>query len=306
MVIRFFYYILYQAEKTENEFLKLNAFRFLSRAIRVFLPIYYTVFRTNKLGIAENKSSDSQKIIISLTSFPPRMGNLWVVLESLLRQSKKPDKIILWLAHDQFPNTSSINKKVLKMKDRGLEIRFCDDLKSHKKYYYTMLEYNDDLIITVDDDIFQPENLVENLLKKHKEFPNNIVCYRAHLITLTNNHVNSYKDWLFQSPGISGPSMLLMATNGAGALYPPRSISKEVFNKDAIIKYCPTADDIWLKCMSYLKGTSTIKVHKSYPRLLSTKVAAKTGLAKTNVDKGENDKQLKKVMEIYNIKFFEK
>ena len=44
------------------------------------------------------------KLIVSLTSFPARINTVHQVIESLLNQTKKADKIILWLAPEQFPN----------------------------------------------------------------------------------------------------------------------------------------------------------------------------------------------------------
>ena len=91
------------------------------------------------------------KIIASLTSYPARINVVPYVIASLLNQTVKPDKIILWLAETQFPD-----KKLPPLFDEvracGVEVRFCpEDLGPHKKYFYAMQEYPDHIIITFDD-----------------------------------------------------------------------------------------------------------------------------------------------------------
>ena len=82
---------------------------------------YYNICKSRQSGI--NKSYiRKKKIIISMTSIPVRIDKVWIVVESLLRQTYKPDQIILWLAKDEFkdcplPSTLKAQQK------RGLQIR---------------------------------------------------------------------------------------------------------------------------------------------------------------------------------------
>lgn len=302
-MVRLFYSVQTWFEKKNIRILRKITYKILNTMIRVIVPLYYKCTPTKQVGITQ--SNHSPKIIISLTSFPPRMDRVWMVLESLLRQTVKANRIILWLASSQFDSLEDIDSKVLQMRERGLEIRFCDDLKGHKKYYYSMLESPNDVIVTVDDDIFYPENMLEGLLEKHKQYPDCVVCYRAHKITFDNKgNVNSYLKWLHGSIGILGPDHLLLATNGGGSLYPPNCLNSEVFNKTVIQELCLNADDIWLKCMAYLNDTKIVKVYPFYSEIFTTYKSDEHGLAKNNVIKGENDLQLQNVMQRYNIRFY--
>jgi Glycosyl transferase family 2 len=303
-MVRFFYEFQCWFERRNILLLKKITYKLSLFLIRLLVPIYYRIKPVKDSGILKNDSTKKEpQVIVSLTTFPPRMNTIWMVLESLLRQTQKPDKIILWLASTQFSTIEDVDLRVRKMQIRGLEIRFCDDYKSHKKYYYAMKEYSNDIIITVDDDIFYPENMLETLLKKHKEYPDSVVCYRAHRITLTNGKVNRYIYWDYSSRDFLGPDNLLMATGCGGVLYPPHCLSKEVFNSRAINELCLNADDIWLKCMSYINGTKTVKVRKIFSEMFSTKGSNDTGLAKNNVIEGHNDIQLKNIISKYNIDF---
>lgn len=298
-MIRFFYDAQTFSE-ARGRFIKKVTYRMFLFMLRRVVPIYYFINRRNDSGVSSRDRKNSEpQVILSLTTFPPRMKNIWQVLESLLRQTHKPDKIILWLAKTQFPTIDHIDVRVRGMVNRGVEIRFCEDLRSHKKYFYAMKEYENDIVITVDDDIYYPEYLVERLLTRAKELPNTIIAYRAHQIKFLDGKVQKYTDWDLGSKGISEPDHSLMATGCGGVLYPPKCLDQEVFNLNAIRELCPNADDIWLKFMGYKKGTKTAKVKAIYSEMFSTPGSHKVGLAKKNVSEGQNDVQFKNVIERY-------
>ena len=73
-----------------------------------------------------------------------------------------------------------------------------------------------------------------------------------------------------------------------------------------IRELCLFADDIWLKCMSYLKGTEVVLTEKDNPETIDIAGANKTGLAQLNVGQDLNDKQIKAVSDYYNIEWNKK
>ena len=74
----------------------------LKRLLDLFMPRYLK--RTAaKAGYGLNTEKRDELYIVSLTSFPARMEDIWITIETILRQSFKPDKIILWLGQDKFP-----------------------------------------------------------------------------------------------------------------------------------------------------------------------------------------------------------
>lgn len=46
---------------------------------------------------------NQNKIIVSMTSYPKRIMYVSIVVNELLRQSRIPDEIHLWLAEPEFP-----------------------------------------------------------------------------------------------------------------------------------------------------------------------------------------------------------
>jgi hypothetical protein len=267
----------------------------------VFIKEYNST-KITKSGITDTKRN--QKIIVSLTSFPSRINTLWICIESLLRQTVKPDEIILWLADTQFKSLSSLPEKLLNQQKRGLSIRFCDDLKSHKKYYYAFKEYPDDVIITVDDDVVYPQNMVKALMDLYYKYPDSICCNFGSYITFNDkDEINLFRNW--QSSFVkmlNEPSYLLAPVGVSGILYPPKSINKEVFNKNVFTNICLYADDLWLKVMGLLNGTKAIQ-SDCFPRHFFTiQGSQKECLLRINITKKQNDVQFQALLNRYKIR----
>lgn len=255
----------------------------------------------HEAGIGVNIEPRDEKYIVSLTSFPGRIVDVWICIECLLRQTFKPDKIILWLAIDQFPD-KKLPDSLKKLEARGLEVQFCDeDLRAHKKYFYALKNYPDANIITVDDDLYYDNRLLENLFKLHKENPHHIVTNRAHKMRFNSEgEIKAYRKW---SHNVSSKeaSHLLLATGGGGTLYPPNSLHTEVLNKEVFKKICFLADDIWLKCMALRNGTKVVTNSNYNKDPLSIRKSQMEKLVSENVLSGGNDQQLKDVCKYYNI-----
>ncbi|MDR0763178.1 MAG: hypothetical protein LBF01_01600, partial [Bacteroidales bacterium] len=107
-------------------------------------------------------STTDETLIVSLTTHGKRIYEVYLAIESILRQTLKPNKIILWLSKNKF-NENNIPLILKKQQQRGLEIAFCEDVKSYTKLIPTLQMYPQAVIITVDDDILYPFDLIENL-----------------------------------------------------------------------------------------------------------------------------------------------
>lgn len=230
------------------------ATRILANAV---LPLWYRLTASRySVDPADAALKSHPRLIVSLTSFPARTGKLWLVIESLLRQTHKPDVIILWLSRDQYKDMDAIPQSLLDMRRRGLRIELRDgDIRSHKKYYYTQVEYPDDIMVTVDDDIFYHPRILESLWEQHERHPQAIITNHSHqLVFNAQGHLAPYAQWKFNS---EGPSDLFFI--GAGAnLFPPHSLHPDVTDIESARATCPAGDDIWLNAMARLAGTPVI------------------------------------------------
>lgn len=270
---------------------------FIYRVIKLFLNLMYPVFV--RLVPPPKVKDVREDVIVSLTSFPGRIKSVWLTIESLTRQTCKPSKIILWLAESQFDALETLPKKLLRLQKKGLEIRFCEDIRSHKKYYFSMKAYPNHAIITVDDDTLYPEDLVEALVRTSDKNPGVVCCNLAHQMSVKDGEISGYNEWGSGAQGCGEVSHLLVPIGCEGVLYPPGTLSSEAFNIPKIRALCPLADDLWLKGMSTLNGRKAIKVNPmsiTYVNLLSSGIES---LNKVNVDEHMNDVQLRAMMNEY-------
>lgn len=245
---------------------------------------------------------ESSNIIVSLTSFPDRIDTVWITVSTILHQTVKPGKIILWLADEQFPKREEeLPKKLLEMKKYGLSIRFCDNLYPHKKYYYTMLENPNAIVITVDDDVFYPEYLIEELLMTSQNNPNVVCCTWAHrIVTDDSGKILPYDKWEHGVKHCDHPEIKLIPIGIGGILYPPNILDERVFDKDKLSAIALRTDDLWLKTMELLKKTKAVKLSKSYRQTYFTVINTQnTGLYKKNVGELCNDRALELLLDSY-------
>ena len=258
------------------------------RFINIFLPLFFSLEITKPALI---KSDLNIKNIVSITSFPARIDRVWLTIESLLHQDKKPDKILLWLYKGEFSSKIKLPKKLLEIEKRGLEIRFCNEnLMPHKKYFYTMQEFPESNIITIDDDILYPPFLIETLNKFNKRYPKSILCPITREIKIRSNAVAPYSSWRKLEEN-SKPRMGLLTMGGGGTLFPPGSLQEPIcYNKLLIEKLALKSDDLWLKIMATKKGTSVVSLagdfHNSFIPIYHK---SKEKLMDLNVNEGLND-----------------
>ena len=202
-------------------------------------------------GVAKNSP---QQIVVSLTSFGKRIHDVYLTVESLFQQSHKADKIVLWLSNEEF-NEHNLPAVLKSQRNRGLEIEFVDgDLGPYKKFFYALKKYPDALLITVDDDVLYPIDIIDRLYSAYLQEPEKIHCGRAHRITLDNQgQLRPYKEWRRHSNDAES-SLNVFPTGVGGVLYFPGCFDNDIFNQDAFVRLAPNADDIWLKAMSLKQG----------------------------------------------------
>jgi len=256
-------------------------------------------------GIAE--TSRTPKIIVSLTSYPPRISRIHYTLFTLLRQSLKPDKVVLWLGEEQFPNRNNdLTTELLALLTRGLEIRYTRDIKSYKKLIPALAEFPDDIIVTTDDDVLYDPMMLENLYCSYELNEGYVHAHRGHQVSLhSQRQLKKYSNWK-TCAGNSVGDFRNFFTGIGGVLYPPQSLYRDVGNESLFMELSPTADDIWFWAMAVLHGTKICIVENNLhpspnqPPAYEA-IIGMSGLGATNVFGGQNDVQLKRVMEQYPV-----
>lgn len=249
-----------------------------------------------------SSSKRKQKIIVSLTTYPKRIDTIWLTIETLMRQSVKPDEIILWLANSQFKNgMNSLPETLLCLQNRGLTIRFCDDLRSHKKYYYTLQEYPQDLIILADDDMFYPKDTIQKLLKLHKKWPEDICCITAQVMEPSfQAPPSSWRNPRLDEHKLQHTDRIQVFT-GSGTLIPSNALHPDTFDQDQLQRLCFHADDLWITFMAHRNGTRITTLKKWRPFPVSIYGTAEGSLYYINAEGKQNDVQWQNLLDYYGV-----
>ena len=92
----------------------------------------------------------TNELVVSLTSYGPRLLTLHLTINSLLEQTITPDRIVVWIAEQEF--------HLIPVESRNhagrVEFRSCKDVKSYKKLIPAVSAFPAAYIATADDDIY--------------------------------------------------------------------------------------------------------------------------------------------------------
>jgi len=204
----------------------------------------------------------AQDYIVSLTTFYERCNIAHIAIESILCQDcPQAYDVHLYLAkNDVQKNGEDIPPGINALTDKGLKIFIKDeDLRSYKKLVYVLEDCLEANIITVDDDIIYPPDLIARLIQKSKEFPGCVICARAHMLSFDSaGELRPYYEIISmeqENDGRIEPSFCLFSTTGAGTLFPPHSLDAIATDRNLFTSLCPYTDDIWFKMASLKNHT---------------------------------------------------
>lgn len=259
---------------------------------------------STKAGISKNKYCDKE-IIVSLTSYGVRIYDVSIAIESIMQGSLLPNRIVLWLSKQEFQG-KTLPQTLLRQVERGLEIKFTDDIRSYKKLIPSLQTYPDSVIITIDDDLLYCYDFVEKLVNEYKADANCIHAYRVLKMTFCKDgQLQSYLDWENQYEE-GNKSHFNFFTTGGGVLFPPNSLDNNVFDSSVFMSICEYADDVWMNAMAIKKGTFVRKTYshnEDGDEFVPISIHQKDALCIENNNplNCRNDVQIKAVFERYGI-----
>lgn len=252
-----------------------------------------------------NKTEErKQKVIVSLTSYGRRVEDVvHYTIISLLRQTYKPDEIVLWLDHDHW-NDQNLPASIVRLKPYGLTVRYCKDIRSYTKLIPALHAYPDSLIITCDDDIYYGSNMVERLISAYQQDPSRIYTHRAHTVGFDpQGGLQPYNDWKKE---VSATSSRVFPTGVGGCLYSLQLLHEDIDREDLFMSLAPMADDVWFYFMELLKGTSRCVLPYERFTLIPLDTFYQflhkdSNLSNTNCKESQNDVQIRNVMNHYGL-----
>ena len=164
------------------------------------------------------------RLVVSLTSYGRRVATVARVVERMLAQTRPPDLVVLYLARAEFPDEAALPGSLRALLGERFQVRLVEDLKSHKKYFYAFQEFADAAIVTIDDDVLYPADLLARLWASYLRHPYAVTCARAHTICFGQDGAYApYAAWLGAPKIYNRLSLCILFTSGAGTLYPPHA-----------------------------------------------------------------------------------
>lgn len=248
-------------------------------------------------------------LVVSLTTIAERVPTVHLCLDSLLRQTHRPDRLVLWLNRTEVPGRPRLTPETLpcsltQLVARGLTIEWCENIGPYCKLVPALRRFPQARIATADDDILYSARWLEALVQAQRREPQYIHCHRAHLMRYgADGTLRPYAEWYRGAGAESGPSLELFPTGVGGVLYAPGDLAPEVLDESAFRTLCPRADDIWFKAMSLLAGKQCRVVPGRIFREHQCELPAarRNNLRAFNVGGGGNDAQLRAVAARYPV-----
>jgi len=222
---------------------------------------------------------EKRKVIITLTTIPSRLNNIGYTLKSLLNQTIQADEIVVSLPlnsiREKSENDPYIMNDTLKnfIKEHNITVYRCSKDYGPATKIIGVLERQiplnlsenvEPLIITVDDDKFYINTLVEQLLNGWKRNKKCVICRKgSSLFHKEENNINYILEEVVKGNELSKDKEILVLFGTGGVLYRSSYFNDDIFDYK---KYNPdfpedqliTVDDIFLS--GYLGTKGIIKI----------------------------------------------
>lgn len=207
------------------------------------------------------KSHGQANLIVSLTSHGKRVERTApYAIYSILQQKLLPKRIILNLnrgkwADDELPYLLQHLQKV------GIDIAYVEDIGPYTKFLPTLKNNPNEIIVTIDDDIYYDDNMVGELYSAYMESDGrSIICRNGMRLVRKKGSFLTYTEQPHISKFDNAPGVPFGVS---GVLFPPNIFDGELFNNDVYKKLCPNTDDLWIGIMSLRSRINVLYVHNN-------------------------------------------
>ncbi|GHS90522.1 hypothetical protein FACS1894107_01440 [Planctomycetales bacterium] len=222
-------------------------------------PIFPVLARRDKMWSDGDGKIFQQRFIVNLTSGGKRLEETApFAISTLLDQTVKPDKVILWLTRG-----TVVPPIFDRLTSQGLEIKFCAEMQSYAKLIPALAEFPDAVLLTAEDNVVYPREWFMRLKTAYWCIPNMIWAHRADRLRVYENHLpRPYREWEHNVDASDHPAGIF--PNGAGGvLYPPHSLASPAEVIEFLVKRVDNSD-IGFWALAELRGTKRLVVQNGY------------------------------------------
>ena len=216
--------------------------------------------------LAADRSFNNRRVIASLTTVPDRINNLGPTIQSLLKQTRPPDEIVLIIPEfsirQQRPYVLPENLLRLPRvrilhcgKDWGPATKFIPAIQEERAAGRTS-----SLIMIIDDDRIYPRNAVETYLYYSKRLPDAALCFRGAAMPRS-------LDWrdarMIRARELREPQPAAVMTGCGSYLIQPRFFDESLWDYSNAPNGAFYMDDIWISGWLSRKGVKRYVVPAS-------------------------------------------
>lgn len=246
-------------------------------------------------------------LYISMTSIFKNQDILLQTLQSIIKQTKNPDKIFLYLSEEPylldsgFKDKKITNSNLLKFIDNNpiIDIKWVKNIGPYRKLLPLLKDKWDEdcIIITIDDDTVYDPQLIENLTNDYYKHAC-VIGYRG--FTPSFDKIENFD--YHERDKLQNLSLYNFLTGKGGILYKPEFFHKTknlIFDDKIFLDTCQTCDDIWFYL---LRIVNNIKCYTSNRKWM-TQDTSRDGLFHTFNNKNNNTTSFKNTYKKLNEMF---
>ena len=240
-----------------------------------------------------------QQIVVSISSEKKQYKELPVTIFSLLNQSLKPDKIILWIDKET-DDLTTLPYEITRFIKNGLEIRFVKNLKSFTKTIYAFKEFKKSIIVTAEPNIYYRKDWLKRLYYSYVAAPENIHAHIVNKVIIKDGTILPYHNWNKKITEENAGFDNYMISEG-GILYPPQCFNSEAFREDIFLNNVNISDNMWFWFMALVNNKKIRVVKNHYSTILCVNIFKNTHNCNLFTPKHYKDKdiQIEYLMKYY-------
>lgn len=254
-----------------------------------------------------NRQNNDYDVIVSLTSYGKRVSDTApYAIYSIFTQSVLPNRVVLWLDKAHW-NDDNLPRLLKRLKQSGLEVCYCDDIRSYKKLIPSLKKFPNNPIVVIDDDFYYHKDFVKWMVETYERSDKRTVFATWGCVPeKINGTYLPYSQWKDSRYGNNKSEFSLYGAGGA--IYPPHIFDEEIFRQDIFMNLCPTADDLWFWVQEKRRGVNVrmtpqngYGLHTPVNRIEEYDQTQKGTLFYQNCIQGKNDEQLNAVLKHYDM-----
>src|SRR4029077_18369824 len=207
--------------------------------------------------LAANRTPDTRRVIVSLSTVPDRINNLRLTIRSLLNQTRPPDEIVLAIPEfsirEQRPY---VVPKYISRLPRVRVLHCPEDWGPATKFIGAIQDElaagrENTLIMVVDDDRLYPRDALETYLYYGQQLPNAALCFRG---APRPSFLGGDDAKVIRASDRREPRRVAVITGCGSYLIQPRFFDQSLWDYSRAPSVAFYIDDIWISAWLSRRG----------------------------------------------------